>query len=241
MDLMDLPYIKRRNKERLMAADITTPLEFYQASEPILTKQVFKGINGHHWYLKLRGYETEVEYGVRTVGRSYVLEHRTADPVELALLFRKAAVKVSRRLALLSRSARGVALSLHYGDHKRDPHQAYGGWRRHAWHSRQMYHAAVHRSDQIYQRILELYRTSPPDEVVTALYITCYGLEAKLSNQPMLFEDDFAKRERLEQAINLVNDRFGELTVQPAAVAKSKNPMKDKVPFGSIRYFENTS
>jgi len=37
--------------------------------------------------------------------------------------------------------------------------------------------------------------------------------------------------------MNAVNDKYGELTVVPATVARSKNPMKDKIPFGTVRYF----
>jgi DNA polymerase-4 len=48
MDLMELPYIKRRNKLRLNEAGIYTPLEFFWASEATLSKQVFRSINGHH-------------------------------------------------------------------------------------------------------------------------------------------------------------------------------------------------
>jgi hypothetical protein len=51
-----------------------------------------------------------------------------------------------------------------------------------------------------------------------------------------LFELD--RRDRLEEAINDINDRYGELKVAPAAVVASKNPMKDKVPFGTVRYFD---
>jgi len=114
MDLMDLPYIKQRMKARLNGAGIYTPLEFFRASEVVLTKQVFRSVNGHHWYLKLRGYETEVQPAIRTVGRSYVLDHRTADREELAALLYKSCVKVARRLRKNNLAARGLMLRLTY-------------------------------------------------------------------------------------------------------------------------------
>jgi DNA polymerase-4 len=233
LDLLDLPYIKYRNRARLWEAGIYTPLDFYHAPEPVLTKQVFKSINGHHWYLKLRGYETEVEFGIRTVGRSYVLEHRTADPAELAALFYKSSVKLARRLAKNQLAARGLSLALGYAS-ETDP----SGRRRHPrWHERQMCKTAVRRGDELYLRCLDLFNRSPQGQVVTSLMITGYSLEPVKSDQPNLFEDDHVKRERLEDAINQVNDRYGELMLAPATVVKSKNPMKDKIPFGSIRYF----
>lgn len=224
MKLTDLPYIKTRNRIRLNSAGIFTPLEFCRAPEPVLVKQVFKSVNGHHWYLKLRGYETEVEFGIRTVGRSYVLEHRTSDPEELATLFFKSCVKLARRLAKNNLASRGLYLYLRY--------EKFG------WSARQMYKVPVRRGDQLFKRALDLFNTSPQGQEVRAMAMTAYALEPVVSAQPVLFEDTHAKKERLEDALNQVNDRYGDLTIAPAAVVKSKNPMKDKIPFGSIRYFE---
>lgn len=231
MNLTELPYIKWRNQERLNSAGIFTTLEFYHAPEPVLTKRVFKSINGHHWYLRLRGYETEVPFGIRTVSRNYVLEHRTADPEELATLFYKASVKVSRRMAQFDFAARGVMLWLGYVRSSTPVRQP------RSWYERQMFKVPVRRGDQIFARTMELFNRSPAGLVVNGLSLTCYALEPFKSEQAPLFEDTYVKRERLEDSINKVNDRYGELTVAPGTVVKSQNPMKDKIPFGSIRYF----
>ncbi len=225
MQLTELPYIKQRNQARLNQAGIYTPLEFYQTPEMVLTKQVFKSINGHHWYLKLRGYETEAPWGIRTMGRDYVLDHRTADPQEIATLLYKAAVKVSRRMRKYNLGGRGLALYLGYMQQR-------------GYFQRRMYKVAAHRPDQIYARALEFFNDSPPGQVVKHLNMTCYGLEPIRTTQPQLFDDLYSKLERADAAINAVNDKYGELVVAPASVVKSKNPMPDKVPFGSTRYFD---
>ncbi len=236
MDLLDLPYINHRLKLRLNEAGIYTPGEFYQAPYWTLFRQVFKSVMGHHWYMKLRGYETEVQFGIKTIGRSYVLEHRTTDSKEFATLLHKASVKISRRLAANNLAARGLMLSLRYAA---DPNRyTVGDNSRRGWFERNMWQAPVRRADQIYQRTLELYHRSPPGYLVTALQITSYGLSPYQIEQPALFDDDNQKRERLEDALHAVNDRYGELTLTPAAVAMSKNPMKDKIPFGTVRYFD---
>jgi DNA polymerase IV len=231
IQLEELPYIKSKMRQRLNSANIFTPLEFYRAPESTLVKQVFRSINGHHWYLKLRGYETEVEFRVRTIGRSYVLEHRTADPKELAALLYKAAVKLSRRLARTGVAARGVMVGLGYAvsQHQEGP---YG------WYQRQMYASPVSRADQLFGRMMDLFGCSPPHREVSSLSVTCYGLERRYIEQLSLLEDDYSRRERLEGAINSLNDRYGELTVIPAILATSSNPMKDKIPFGGIRYLD---
>lgn len=240
--LVELPYIKRRMQARLNMAGIYTAHEFFAAAEVTLNKRVFRSINGHHWYLKLRGYETEVATGIRTVGRNYVLEHRTADPEELATLFYKAAVKVARRLQRNNLAARGLDLSLYYADTdvrgtpgRGEP----GGWDRHdgGWQERQMYAVAVRRGDQLYHRAMALFARSEPGRVVKHLAMTAYAVEPHRVDQLALYETEDTRRERIEDAINAVNDRYGDLVLQPAAVLASKNPMKDKIPFGTVRYF----
>ena len=236
LELTDLPYIKKRNQLRLNEAGIYTSLDFFRAPEMILRKQVFRSIVGHHWYLKLRGYETEVDWGIRTVGRSYVLEHRTSDPEEIATLLYKACAKVARRLRVNNLAARGLMLWFQYA---RDPLRPRTMGRKvsKAWYERKMYKTPVRRADQLYWRAMDLFRASPPGEVLAALAITSYAVEPARTEQLFLYEGDEARAERIEDAMNAVNDRYGELTLVPATVAKSKNPMKDKIPFGTVRYF----
>jgi DNA polymerase-4 len=238
MDLVELPYIKRRMAARLAEAGIMTPLEFYRASEAVLARQVFRSVNGHHWYLKLRGYETEVDYGIRTVGRSYVLDHRTADPVEMATLLHKAAAKIARRLRRNELAARGMMLWLGY---VREP--GWGsprGWNGpRGWRERQMYHVAAWRADQLYARTLELYQRSPQGLTVSSMYMTAYAVEPARMDQLYLWDSEDARADRVEAAMNAVNDRYGEQQLLPAAVFASKNPMPDKIPFGSVRYFSS--
>jgi DNA polymerase-4 len=238
MELTDLPYIARRNKLRLNEAGIYTPLELYRTPEVVLSKQVFRSVMGHHWYLKLRGYETEVEYGIHTVGRSYVLEHRTSDPEEIATLLYKASVKVARRLRVNNLAARGLMIWFGYVNTTAG-RLGGSGWRRaYGWGERKMYKTAVRRADQIYWRVMELYSHSPAGETLSSIAITAYQVEQAQTEQLFLYESEDAIQERIEDAVNIVNDKYGELTVIPAAVMKSKNPMKDKIPFGTIRYFD---
>lgn len=237
MSLTDLPYIAARNKLRLNNAGIYSPVEFLHAPEHVLTKQVFKSVNGHHWYLKLRGYETEVQFGVKTVGRSYVLEHRTADPEELATLLYKASVKVARRMLKHDLAARGMLLSLRYAPRTDwDGTLLPGGPR--GWYERRMYGSLAWRADQIYERVMDLFSRSPEGDVVASIAMNVYAVEPHRTEQLDLFETADAPRERIERATNAVNDRYGELTLVPASVMRSKNPMKDKIPFGTVRYFD---
>jgi DNA polymerase-4 len=238
MDLVELPYIKRRMKLRLNEAGIYTALDFFRAPEYVLAKRVFRSVNGHHWYLKLRGYETEVEYGIRTVGRSYVLEHRTADPEEIATLLYKACVKVARRLRVNNLAARGLMLQFSYKGGNTRMWGQWAGRSRLGWSERRMYRVAVRRGDQLYHRAMELFGESPSGLELASMYITAYAVEPAKMDQLTLYESEDVRLDRIEQAINAVNDRYGELMLAPATVVRSKNPMPDKIPFGTVRYFQ---
>jgi hypothetical protein len=101
-----------------------------------------------------------------------------------------------------------------------------------------MYAVPAHRAEQLYGRALELVALAPEGRVVASLVITTYGLERVRDEQLFLWDGVEARSERLEEALHAINDRYGELQVAPAAVVSSKNPMRDKIPFGTVRYFD---
>ena len=80
-----------------------------------------------------------------------------------------------------------------------------------------MYKVPVWRADQIYSRMLNLYQHSPQEGVVKHLSATCYALEKADHSQLTLYDDDFTRQNRIQSAMNLVNDRYGAFTVQPAS------------------------
>lgn len=239
LKLTDLPYIKRRNQVRLNLAGIYTTLQFLEAPYWLLFRQAFGSVLGHQWYLRLRGYEMDdVEFDVKTSGRSYVLERRTADRKELLALLHKAAFKVSRKLYTHDLAARGLSLHLRYGASRFGEEGGYAGKR---IREKFKWKTAVYREDELFQRTRELFDRTPQGEVVTAIALTAYGLQPAPIDQPALFEDRHVQRERIQSSLDTINDRYGEMTVVPADIKMSCNPMKDKIPFYSTKYFEITS
>ena len=234
LDLLDLPGINVRYRRRLWDAGLETPIDFLRAPEWQLTKQVFHSINGRHWYLRLRGYEVDdIAFGIKNVGRQYVLHHRTADPEELSQLLYTFAVKVSRRLRQHGLAARGLLLSLTY-----PPPRWSDGQHSWGWYERRMFKTPARRAADLHQRALRLFSTSPPGQTVSGIAMTAYGLQRADTDQLSLYERDDARQDRLEDAINTLNDKYGELVVRPARLLHTPNPAPDKISFGSVRYFE---
>jgi DNA polymerase IV len=113
MHLVDLPGINTRFRSRLRQAGIYTPIEFLEADLQVLKKQVFKSINGYHWYMRLRGYEADaVEFSRKSIGHQHALSDKTSDMDKLERLLIKLCEKTGRRLRKNNFYATGIHLYL---------------------------------------------------------------------------------------------------------------------------------
>jgi len=105
------------------------------------------------------------------------------------------------------------------------------------WYIRKMFKTYFYTDKDIYQRALYLFNQRPKDLTMTAMGITCYMLKPSLRNQISLF-DEINKSDRLTTALDDLSSRYGNFTVGPADIIKSDKIVKQKIPFGSTRYFE---
>ena len=67
--------------------------------------------------------------------------------------------------------------------------------------------------------------------------ITCYELTPSTRNQPSLF-DEINKEEWLTQAIDEINERYGNFAIYSANAMGGRKVIKQKIPFGGTDYFE---
>lgn len=225
MKLTDLTGIAERNQARLNAAGIYTPLQFLDASAATLSRRVFHSVSGDDWYRRLRGWEIDdVEHDTKTIGRQFVMDDYNASED-----------KVRNRLAHLCEStglkmrhkglcARGISLYIQYksGD---------------AWHSRKAFKSTFFTSPEIYRRATLLFNEHPRLDNVVMLSVSCYLLQPSSANQ-MSILDEVNKEVRLTEAIDELNRLYGNYTVTFANSLGANREIKQKIPFGSTRYFE---
>lgn len=187
LELMDLPGINKRYAARLGAMGITTPLAFLQADERMLSKQVFRSINGRHWYLRLRGYEVD-DYGttMKTVGKQFVLHDFTADPEKIAQVAYEMSIHVGRRMRKHGMAARG----LYVGGTFVGPRRYDGPAESMRWHGRYLFPTAAWRGEEIYRRAMHLLAERPPGMRLKLLVISGYRLEPADSGQLSLYEGE---------------------------------------------------
>lgn len=226
LELTDLTGIASRNEARLNTFGIYTPLQFLEASPQVLRKQVFKSVCGEDWYRRLRGYEVDDYHSsTKTVGRQYVLDYQSANSEEL-LRSRMAylAETTAMKLRYNGLCARGVSVFIGYdgGDY---------------WYQRRIFKSTFFSNTEVVRRALLLFNQRPRYERPMVVGVSCYNLSPSNLNQVSLLEE--VNREVwLTQAIDTINEQFGEFTITYANSVASKAIVKQKIPFGSTRYFE---
>jgi DNA polymerase-4 len=259
MDLIDLPGINVRYRRRLKMYGITTPLEFLKADMHFLQKVVFQSINGRHWYLRLRGYEVDRYESKRTqIGHQYALPHKTWDRDELARLLLKLCEKVGRRLRKAGLSAGGIHLYLsfiNYQDVKDRGNGFLGGENlasRRAWHHGEKLDYRLYSTESVYRATKSLLDRAEIYNKVRGMAITTFNLQPVDPEQLNLFDPEgmgskqegitgmqeyktFARQRRLSDALDIVNNRYGEFVVTPATMMDMQGEILDRVAFGNVR------
>ena len=223
--LTDLSGIAEHNEARLNAQGIMTALQFFDADEFTLKRQVFKSINGTYWYQRLRGYEVDDnETSLGMIGRQWVLRTPTHDMEKLrsylSFLCETSGVKVRYRNV----EARGICVwaTLRNGEFFR---------------SKRMYKSTFYTNQEIIRRATEQFNKLPSGAIVQTLGIYCYGIEPSKRSQLGFFEDVLKEKE-LTKAVDEINDFYGAFTVHMAVTLEGKKVIKQKIPFGGTQYFE---
>lgn len=225
MQLTDLTGIAERNQARLNAAGIYTPLQFLDAPAATLSRKVFHSVCGDDWYRRLRGWEVDdVEYDTKTVGRQFVMDEW--QPSEETLRSRLSHLSETTAMKLRHRNlaARGVHLYLMYANGD-------------VWYERRMFKTPVYTGADVYRRLSLLFNNRPLYNWVRMISVSCYKLEPANTKQISLL-DEVNHEVWLTEAIDTINSQYGEFTVTYASSLAAKGLIKQKIPFGSTRYFE---
>lgn len=225
LKLTDLHGIAYRNQARLNASGIFTPLQFLDAPSDLLRRQVFRSVCGEDWYQRLRGHEIDDQvFSTKTIGRQYVLEDPRLDNDSLHSRLAYLCETTGMKLRYKGLCARGVMVYARYlsGDY---------------WYERKMFKTSCFSNAEIHRRATLLFNRRPRDDYVREIGVTCYQLEPSRQNQVSLLEE--VNREVwLTEAVDRVNERYGEFALTFAQSYASRGVVKQKIPFGTTRYFE---
>jgi DNA polymerase-4 len=225
IELTDLSGIARRFKGRLNAAGIFTPMQFLEASENTLQRYVFHSIVGSDWAHRLRGYEADnITMRLGTVGRQWVLSTPSNDDSFILPCFQYLCETAGKKLRYQGVDARGIVVWARFqnGEH---------------WRLRQMFKTSFFTDQELYRRALSLLKQRPKHMIVQTMGVTCYQLTPSLRHQLSLL-DDINKDDRLTEAMDDINERYGSFKLLAANTLNGSKLVKQKIPFGSTKYFE---
>ena len=240
LELMDLPGINVRFDARLRAGGVKTPLDFLRADVDHLQKRIFKSITGYYWYLRLRGWEIDAyETQLRSIGHQYALKNKTWDRDELNTLLLKMCEKTGRRLRKNGLYAHGIALYMGFvtrGGGRWGHHEDVDGHPSRWAHSEKTA-ARLYSTQDIYQAALRMLNKAVLYDKVALLAVTVFRLQPCDPEQLTIFDDQrsFSANRHLSDALDDINNRYGEFKITPALMADMQGTILDRIAFGNVR------
>lgn len=227
IDLLGLNGINTRYQARLNMYGIHTPLDFYNAPLDVLEKQVFKSIVGRKWYEKLRGFEADQkEFATKTIGQQYALKIPTLNKKELSRLLMKLCEKMGRRLRKKGMTARGIHIWCLYKD-----------WT--SWHRGRMTDADLYTTFELYRYGQLVFNQQPFPKPITHMGISCYALQPCDRLQMGLFEELHTKERKAADAMDAINNKYGEFTIVPGNMMEMDDLILDRIAFGGVKELED--
>ncbi len=220
MKLIDLCGINVKLQARLNSEGIFTPLDFYKADQAKL-KQVFKSILSYYWFMRLRGYEIDdFKSPTKSIGNDYALYMPVLDKKELSRYLLKLTEKMGRRLRRKSLTAQGIHVAFIYDDYT-------------YWHKGKTFPQAYYTTQDLYKKVIYVANQQPEEKPISKVSISCFNLAPNLQNQLNMFGD--TKSQDLQDAMDEINDRYGEFVVHPALMMNMDELVLDRIAFGGVK------
>jgi len=259
MKLVDLPGINVRYRARLRIAGIFTPLDFLDADLNTLKRRVFKGINGYYWYMRLRGHEIDnVEFERKRIGHQYALKDKTTDMFKLEKILFKLCEKTGRRMRKNQLYATGIHLYMGFvsDQPQHDGPASFENMHNISSHSHgEKVAYRLYSTSDIYEAAKRLLHNAAMAGRVKIISVHVYGLSPWDPEQLSLFSsqvsaiDDRQSRiatltpdirsanvnKRVSDAVDSINDRYGEHVITPALMLEMQGTILDRVAFGQVR------
>jgi len=225
LELQDLNGIADGFGSRLRSFKIDTPMKFLEAREDLLRKQVFKSINGMHWFNRLRGFEVDdFETKLGTVGRQWVVKNPSNDEDYLRSCLHFLAETTGKKLRFRNVDARGVAVWLTFQSGE-------------TFYDKRTYKTGVFTDSDIWLRVSKIFNQRPKHMSVRTMGLTLYKLEPSARSQIGLFHNT-EKDQHVTTAVDEINDMYGMFTVHSGDSLEGTKHVKQKIPFGGTEYFE---
>lgn len=217
-DLKDAWGINSRMEERLKHLGINNLLELKNYSSAKIKRVL--GLYGYYLWANVNGLEiSTVNSGVplpKSVGHSYCLPKKTMDKKYLGRVYYKLCEKTGRRLRSLNLEAHEARIGLAY---VRD-----GGLFKSFKTREKMF-----TTEDIYKQVDDFLARTDILAPVSMLAVSVARL-TPVVDQMSLFSDNL-KVKRLSQAMDMINDKYGEYTLVRGEMFKTEDLARDRIGF----------
>lgn len=229
LSLVDLTGINWRMARRLYAIGVQTPSDLYRSSWRFLNKKL--GINGGKWYLRLRGFEVDVDKLKANKSISHQITTMPNPPtklVEITTYVNKIAVNLGKRLRHKELGATGIAIFVAFNN---------GQYWGNAYKK-----VAIFRSDyeiiKLSQMLLKKLNFLP--DSVRKVSITLFNL-SESRQMAIDWGDGISRYLALSNAIDEINARYGGGTIMPMRSHNAEHVNLNRVGFAGDLIREKTN
>ncbi len=221
LQLTELPGIKARNALRLNKMGIYTTTDLYAASEQTL-RFAFHSINGHYWYLRIRGWEIDdYESERKSFGHSYVLKEKIEKKPDALPILYKLIVKMAFRLRKKNYQAKGLSVAFYFKDNT-------------YWNKSWKLPKFTFYSYDFYTEAKNIFEYECPDKPLKQIAVSCFDLTNSNLFQDNLFEN-LSRKKNLSKALDNINIKWGDFVIKPAVLCHVPNSAPDRISFGGIK------
>lgn len=226
--LRDLKGINFRIEARLNSVGFYKPIELYLTSANNLRKKM--GIMGEYWHLNLHGYDVlcnmpnssnNKEDLPKSIGHSHVLEPKYRNWISAWAVCQKLITRAAMRLREQDLNAGGVSLYI-------------GGYN----HFRFLKGVKVpYFSDSFTftRQIKFLWDQIDKQQTPMHIGVKMFNIAQSRNNQISIFPKE-DKIQKIFNSVDLINDKYGSFTIQPASILFAEDSAPNRIAFGKPIY-----
>lgn len=218
VQLRDLCGINYAMERQLHQLGIYSPLDFYQADPEYLCQHL--GIMGERWWLQLHGYPSYEWDGLRkSLSHSHVLPPQSRAPDQAYITLHHLATKVGRRLRREGYQATHIGFYLRFADRTRE----------------YVHYQISPTADtlSLIRQARQAWSELRPNRPILQIAIWTHGLVPSRILPTPLFPQE-QKRQRLAQALDTINDRYGANVVRLAVLDQPASRAPDRISFNAL-------
>jgi len=97
----------------------------------------------------------------------------------------------------------------------------------------------MYTTEQLYKNVLLVFNKQPEAKKVSKLAVSCFELVPKGAVTEDLFESNETRKRAVSDALDQINDRYGEYVITPALMLGLQEQIVDRIAFGGAKEIED--